>query len=94
LVLPIAGVLGIGLALAWEKWRRGDGSVLMAVCASYFVMYAFVTWGSPHPALRSFIGAILIGGTLGAILSMLLWRIVPQRWFAGPSPKTAARGAR
>ena len=81
-LFPVLGVAGIIGALALEKWMDGDGSATMATAVTFFVIDQYVRWASPHPQLRSLIGAVLIGGIIGAPLAALAWRIVPRRWFA------------
>jgi len=81
-LFPILGVAGIIGALALEKWMDGDGSATMATAVTFFVVDQYVRWASPHPQLRSLIGAVLIGGIIGAPLAALVWRLVPRRWFA------------
>jgi hypothetical protein len=79
-VFPILGVAGIIGALALEKWLDGDGSATMAVAVTFFVVDQYLRWASPHPQLRSLIGAILVGGFIGAPLAAIVWRLVPRRW--------------
>jgi hypothetical protein len=79
-IFPILGVVGILIALTLEKWLDGDGSATMAAAVTFFVVYEYLSWASPHPQLRSLIGAVLIGGFIGAPLAALLWRVVPRRW--------------
>lgn len=81
-LLWVVGILGVVAGLALDKRFDGEGSILMAVCVSYSVVYSYVEWGSPHPQFRSLIGAVLVGGILGAPTAALLWRFVPRRWFA------------
>jgi len=81
-LFPILGVAGIIGALVLEKWLDGDGSATMGTAVTFFVVDQYVRWASPHPQLRSLIGAVLIGGIIGAPLAALAWRIVPRRWFA------------
>lgn len=81
-LFPILGVTGIIGALAVEKWMDGDGSATMATAVTFFVVDQYLRWASPHPQLRSLIGAVLIGGFIGAPLAALVWRIVPRRWFS------------
>jgi hypothetical protein len=81
-LFPILGVAGIIGALVLEKWWDGDGSATMATAVTFFVIDQYVRWASPHPQLRSLIGAVLIGGIIGAPLAALVWRVVPRRWFA------------
>ncbi len=80
-LFPILGIAGMVGALAIEKWMDGDGSATMAATVTFFVVDQYVRWASPHPQLRSLIGAVLIGGIIGAPLAALAWRIVPRRWF-------------
>jgi hypothetical protein len=80
-LLPLLGVLGITAAAALDKRFGGDGSVLMAACITFFAVHALVHWGSPRPQLRDLVGAILVGGILGAPLAALGWRFLPARWF-------------
>ncbi len=79
-LFPILGVAGIIAALVYEKWLDGDGSVTMACAVTFFVVDQYLRWASPHPQLRSLIGAILVGGFIGAPLAALAWRVVPRRW--------------
>jgi hypothetical protein len=81
-LFPILGVAGMIGALVLEKWLDGDGSATMATAVTFFVVDQYVRWASPHPQLRSLIGAVLIGGIIGAPLAALAWRVVPRRWFA------------
>jgi len=78
--VPIVGIVGMVIALVLEKWLDGDGSVTMAAAVTFFVVDQYLRWASPHPQLRSLIGAILVGGFIGAPLAALLWRLVPRRW--------------
>jgi hypothetical protein len=78
-ILGVAGIIG---ALVLEKWADGDGSATMATAVTFFVIDQYLRWASPHPQLRSLIGAVLIGGIIGAPLAALAWRVVPRRWFA------------
>jgi hypothetical protein len=80
-LFPILGIAGMVGALALEKWMDGDGSATMAAVVTFFVIDQYVRWASPHPQLRSLVGAVLIGGVIGAPLAALGWRIVPRRWF-------------
>lgn len=80
--LPAAGLAGILFALVWEKRQKGTGTVLLVTSVTFFVAFAYVTWGSPHPELRSLVGAVLVGGIIGTPLAMILWRVVPARWAA------------
>jgi hypothetical protein len=80
-LFPILGIAGMVGALALEKWMDGDGSATMAAVVTFFVVDQYVRWASSHPQLRSLVGAVLIGGILGAPLAALAWRIVPRRWF-------------
>ncbi len=80
-LFPILGIAGMVGALALEKWMDGDGSATMAAVVTFFVVDQYVRWASPHPQLRSLVGAVLIGGIIGAPLAALAWRIVPRRWF-------------
>jgi hypothetical protein len=79
-LFPILGAVGIVVALVLEKWLDGDGSATMAAAVTFFVVDQYLRWASPHPQLRSLIGAILVGGFIGAPLAALLWRLVPRRW--------------
>jgi hypothetical protein len=79
-IFPILGVAGIVGALVLEKWLDGDGSATMAVSVTFFVVDQYLRWASPHPQLRSLIGAILVGGIIGAPLAAIVWRLVPRRW--------------
>ena len=79
-LFPVLGVAGMIGALAFEKWLDGDGSVTMAVCVTFFVVHEYLSWASPHPQLRSLIGAILVGGFIGAPLAAIVWWVVPRRW--------------
>ena len=79
-VFPILGVAGIIGALVLEKWLDGDGSATMAVAVTFFVVDQYLRWASPHPQFRSLIGAILVGGFIGAPLAAVVWRLVPRRW--------------
>jgi hypothetical protein len=79
-LFPVLGVAGMIGALVLEKWLDGDGSVTMAACVTFFVVYEYLWWASPHPQLRSLIGAILVGGFIGAPLAAIVWRVVPRRW--------------
>ena len=81
-LFPILGIAGMVGALALEKWMDGDGSATMGAAVTFFVVDQYVRWASPHPQLRSLMGAVLIGGIIGAPLAALAWRIVPRRWFA------------
>jgi hypothetical protein len=81
-LVPVAATLAIAFALALEKWLGGDGAGLMAVAVSGAVLDQYLRWGSPHVQLRDLIGAVLVGGVIGAPLAALLWRFVPARWFA------------
>jgi hypothetical protein len=74
------GVAGMIAALVLEKWFDGDGSVTMATCVTFFVVDQYLRWASPHPQLRSLIGAVLVGGFIGAPLAAVVWRVVPRRW--------------
>ena len=80
-LFPLLGVAGIVGALALEKWFDGDGSALMGVSVSFFVVDQYLRWAPPHPQLKPLIGAILVGSFLGAPLAAVLWRVVPRRWF-------------
>lgn len=78
-IFPALGVLGILGTLALEKVWDGDGTGTMAVGATACVLY-FYLGTPPHQQVRSLIGAILLGGILGAPLAVVLWRLVPRRW--------------
>jgi hypothetical protein len=79
-LFPVLGVAGMIGALVFEKWFDGDGSVTMAACVTFFVVDQYLRWASPHPQLRSLIGAVLVGGFIGAPLAAVVWRVVPRRW--------------
>jgi hypothetical protein len=79
-LFPVLGVAGMIMALVFEKWFDGDGSVTMAACVTFFVVDQYLRWASPHPQLRSLIGAVLVGGFIGAPLAAVVWRVVPRRW--------------
>jgi hypothetical protein len=79
---PLVGIAGVAFSLAWEKACGGDGTVAMAFLFTYAAAFAYLRWGSPHPDLRSFVGAVLSGGVMGVPASMVLWRLVPARWFS------------
>ena len=79
-IFPILSVAGIIGALVLEKWLDGDGSATMAASVTFFVVDQYLRWASPHPQLRSLIGAILVGGFIGAPLAAIVWRLVPRRW--------------
>lgn len=79
-LFSILGVAGIVGALMFEKWLDGDGSVTMAASVTFFVVDQYLRWSSPHPQLRSLIGAILVGGFIGAPLAAAVWWVVPRRW--------------
>lgn len=79
-VFPLLGGLGVLAALALEKWLDGDGSATMAASVTFFVVDQYVRWAAPHPQFRSLVGAILVGGIIGAPLAALAWRVVPRRW--------------
>lgn len=81
-LFPVLGVAGMIGALVVEKWFDGDGSVTMAACVTFWVVDQYLRWASPHPQLRSLIGAILVGGFIGAPLAAVVWRVVPRRWIA------------
>jgi hypothetical protein len=77
LVLGVVGMIG---ALVFEKWVDGDGSVTMAACTTFFIVDQYLRWASPHPEFRSLVGAILVGGFIGAPLAAVVWWLVPRRW--------------
>lgn len=79
-LLSLLGVVGIVAALVMEKWFDGDGTALMAVAVSFFVVDQYERWGAPHPQMKSLIGAILVGSFIGAPLAAIAWRVVPRRW--------------
>jgi hypothetical protein len=79
-LFPVLGVVGMIGALVFEKWLDGDGSVTMATCVTFFVVDQYLRWASPHPEFRSLIGAILVGGFIGAPLAAVVWWVVPRRW--------------
>ena len=79
-IFPVFGLAGILGALVLEKWLDGDGSATMAASATFFVVDQYLRWAAPHPQMRSLIGAILVGGIIGAPLAALVWRYVPRRW--------------
>lgn len=80
-IFPALGVLGLLGTLALEKVWDGDGSGMMAVGATACVLYFYVGT-PPHQPIRSLVGAILLGGIVGAPLAVVLWRLVPRRWIA------------
>jgi hypothetical protein len=79
-LFPVLGVAGMIGALVFEKWLDGDGSVTMAACVTFFVVDQYLRWASPHPQLRSLVGAVLVGGFIGAPVAAVVWRVVPRRW--------------
>jgi hypothetical protein len=79
-LFPVLGVIGMIGALVLEKWLDGDGSLTMAVCVTFFVVDQYLRWASPHPEFRSLIGAILVGGFIGAPLAAIVWWVIPRRW--------------
>lgn len=79
-IFPIFGITGVLGALALEKWLDGDGSATMAASATFFVVDQYLRWAAPHPQMKSLIGAVLVGGFIGAPLAAILWRVVPRRW--------------
>jgi hypothetical protein len=81
-LFPILGIAGMVGVLALEKRMDGAGSATMAAVVTFFVVDQYLRWASPHPQLRSLMGAVLIGGIIGAPLAALAWRIAPRRWFA------------
>lgn len=81
-VFPVVGAFGILVTLAMEKRLKGDGGAVMMASVTCLVVDAFLRWAAPHPGIRDLVGAILVGGILGAPLAAILWRFVPRRWFA------------
>ena len=80
-LFPVVGLAGFLVVLAMEKRLKGDGGITMMVSVTFFMVDSYLRWGSPHPQIRDLVGAILIGGILGAPIAALLWRIAPRRWF-------------
>ncbi len=79
-VLSLFGLVGIVATLVLEHWLEGDGTALMAVAVTFFVVDQYERWGSPHPQLKSLVGAILVGSFIGAPLAAIGWRVIPKSW--------------
>jgi len=83
-IFTVLGAAGVLAALVLEKRADdGDGSATLATSATFCVVDQYLRWSAPHSQLKSLVGAILIGGFLGAPIGALAWRIMPRRWVGG-----------
>ncbi|MGD0749453.1 MAG: glycosyltransferase family 39 protein [Acidimicrobiales bacterium] len=84
----VAGLLGIGSALAWE--RRGEARVAVVTAGTVLITVGYATWLLPTggTGLPTGLGAAAI--VLGLVAALaLMWSALRQRRRTGPAPEAA-----